>query len=54
MGLDEFAICQGKILWIQQTVLSGTNCIGQVPTLLKYSDVGDKVFATWKVVLPLT
>ena len=41
-GVGRVRHLSGKLLWIQQTVISGTNCMGQVPTLLKYSDVGTK------------
>eukprot|EP00435_Cladocopium_sp_Y103_P023671 s291_g5.t1 len=42
-GVGKIRHLSGKILWIQKLILFGEVCMGQVPTLLNYSDVGTKV-----------
>ena len=41
-GVGRIRHLSGKILWIQQCVLSGDVSMGQVPTLMNFSDIGTK------------
>ena len=41
-GVGRIRHLSGKILWIQQCVLDGNVSMGQVPTLMNFSDIGTK------------
>ena len=41
-GVGRIRHLSGKILWIQQCVLDGDVSMGQVPTLMNFSDIGTK------------